>query len=67
MKRNYAADLRITAHVEAKDLLALMDFLDIGEANIVGHSYGAFTALLFALNHPGRVYRLNKPKNHKIR
>ncbi|CAN5367563.1 hypothetical protein BH23BAC2_BH23BAC2_19210 [soil metagenome] len=47
-----------SAAIEARDLLALMDFLDIPEANIVGHSYGAFTALLFALDHPERVKKL---------
>lgn len=47
-----------SAAVEASDLLAFMDLLNITEANILGHSYGAFTALLFALEHPGRIKNL---------
>lgn len=41
--------------VEAGDLLALLDGLGIASAHIIGHSYGAYTALVFALDHPGRV------------
>lgn len=44
--------------VEAADLLALMDELDIDRAYIVGHSYGAYTALWFALEHSKRVSKL---------
>ncbi len=47
-----------SATVEAKDLLGLMDELKIKKANVVGHSYGAYTALLFAIDHPERVKRL---------
>ncbi len=46
------------AIVEAKDLLSLMDKLNIKQAYILGHSYGAYTALLFALEHPERVKKL---------
>lgn len=46
------------ASVEAKDLLGLMDELKIKQAYIIGHSYGAYTALWFALDHPERVKKL---------
>ena len=47
-----------SAIVEANDLLGLMDALDIEKADILGHSYGAYTALWFALEHPERVRKL---------
>lgn len=47
-----------SAIVEAKDLLALMDKLNMKQAFILGHSYGAYTALWFALEHPERVKKL---------
>ncbi len=47
-----------SAIVEAKDLLELMDKLNIKQAFILGHSYGAYTALWFALEHPERVKKL---------
>ena len=51
-------DSNHSAIVEAKDLLGLMDELKIEKANILGHSYGGYTALLFALAHPDRVDKL---------
>jgi pimeloyl-ACP methyl ester carboxylesterase len=42
----------------AGDLLGLLDALEIGQADLVGHSYGADIALCFALHHPGRVKRV---------
>jgi NAD(P)-dependent dehydrogenase (short-subunit alcohol dehydrogenase family)/pimeloyl-ACP methyl ester carboxylesterase len=39
----------------AADLLALLDALGIEKAAVVGHSYGADTALYFAHHHPERV------------
>lgn len=42
----------------AADLAALIDRLGVGPAHIVGHSYGAFTALLCALDHPHLVRTL---------
>lgn len=39
----------------AEDVVALMDTLGIGEAILVGSSYGAFAALALAVRHPGRV------------
>jgi non-heme chloroperoxidase len=47
-----------SALIEAGDLLELMDSLRIAKAHIIGHSYGAYTALLFAIEHPGRIKRL---------
>lgn len=47
-----------SALVEAEDLLALLDALDIGRARIVASSYGAFTALALALREPSRVAAL---------
>ncbi|WP_344063685.1 alpha/beta fold hydrolase [Microbacterium pumilum] len=46
----------LTAH--ARDLVAVLDALDVGSAVVVGHSMGAFVALVFADLHPGRVERL---------
>ena len=43
-----------SASLEADDLAALIDELKLGKAHIVGHSYGAYTALMFALNYPDR-------------
>lgn len=42
----------------ADDLLALLDALGIGQADICGMSLGGATALNFVLNHPGRARRL---------
>ncbi|WP_373492846.1 alpha/beta fold hydrolase [Aquiflexum sp.] len=47
-----------SAIVEAEDLLNFMDALEIKEANILGHSYGAYTALVFAMEHPKRVKKM---------
>lgn len=40
------------------DLAALMDYLDIARASLVGLSLGGRIAIDFALTHPGRVERL---------
>lgn len=42
----------------AKDLLMLMDGLEIAQAHIIGHSYGGGVALEFAVDHPCRVSSL---------
>ncbi|APG59853.1 alpha/beta fold hydrolase [Christiangramia salexigens] len=41
-----------SVRVHADDLYALIKKLDLKKVNIVAHSYGAFTALLMALDHP---------------
>lgn len=46
------------AFSHADDLLALLDRLEIAQADICGLSLGGATALNFALNHPERVRRL---------
>jgi pimeloyl-ACP methyl ester carboxylesterase len=44
--------------VNAADLAALIDRLGVAPAHIVGHSYGAFTALICAREHPELVRTL---------
>src|SRR5262245_26306034 len=47
-----------SAVVEAEDLAALIRKLDLGKVHIVGHSYGAYTALFLAVKHPDLVRTL---------
>ena len=43
-------DYSVTPHAE--DLTQLLKTLDLGPVHLVGHSYGGFTSLLAALEHP---------------
>jgi non-heme chloroperoxidase len=47
-----------SAVVEAEDLAALIKKLDLGKVHLVGHSYGAYTALFLAVTHPELVRTL---------
>jgi pimeloyl-ACP methyl ester carboxylesterase len=38
-----------------RDVLALMDELEIGEFHVAGHDWGAYVGFLLALDHPERV------------
>ena len=42
----------------ASDIIALMDYLDIGKANVVGWSDGGNIGLYLAINQPGRLVKL---------
>lgn len=44
--------------IHAQDLAALIRTLDLGPVHLVGHSYGAFAALLTAKDHPELVKSL---------
>lgn len=44
--------------IHAKDLNALINTLDLTDVNLVGHSYGALTALAAALENPERINSL---------
>jgi pimeloyl-ACP methyl ester carboxylesterase len=47
-----------SAVVDADDLAALIEKLHLGKVNVVGHSYGALTALFLAVRHPELVHTL---------
>src|SRR5215472_6799354 len=47
-----------SAVVDADDLAALIEKLHLGKVDVVGHSYGALTALFLAVRHPELVRRL---------
>jgi pimeloyl-ACP methyl ester carboxylesterase len=51
-----AADYSVRIH--ADDLYSLIQKLGFKKVNLVGHSYGAYTALTMALNHPEVVESL---------
>lgn len=45
-------------YLHADDLAALLERLGIERAHIIGHSYGAYVALAFALRYPDKVWDL---------
>lgn len=47
-----------SAVTDAQDLAALITTLKLGPCHIVGHSYGALTALFLAVTHPGLIRTL---------
>jgi pimeloyl-ACP methyl ester carboxylesterase len=47
-----------SAIVDAEDLAALIKKLDLGKVHLIGHSYGAYTALFLAVKHPELVRSL---------
>lgn len=47
-----------SARVDAQDLKALIEELELAPVHVVGHSYGAFTALFLAINNPELVRSL---------
>jgi pimeloyl-ACP methyl ester carboxylesterase len=47
---NDSADYSVTPH--AKDLAQFIKMLDLDPVHLVGHSYGAYTSLLTAMEHP---------------
>jgi pimeloyl-ACP methyl ester carboxylesterase len=47
-----------SAIVDADDLAALITKLKLGRVDIVGHSYGALTALFLAVRHPELVHSM---------
>src|SRR5687768_16452440 len=57
---NGAADDSVgyTVVPHAKDLAAFINALETGPVHLVGHSYGAYTALLTAIEHPELVKSL---------
>lgn len=50
---NDASDFTVNTHAE--DLAAFIQSLDLGKVHLIGHSYGAFTSLLVARDHPELV------------
>jgi pimeloyl-ACP methyl ester carboxylesterase len=46
---------KYSAMVDAEDLAALIKKLELGKSHIVGHSYGTYTALWLAVQHPQLV------------
>ena len=57
-----------SVYAEAKDLSALIQKLKLQHVYLVGNSYGAYTALVLALEHPGMVRSLvlAEPPVHQL-
>src|SRR5438128_3863133 len=47
-----------SAVTDADDLAGLIEKLHLGRTNVIGHSYGAYTALFLAVRHPELVCSL---------
>lgn len=48
----------LTVMANSKDLAEILKMLNLGQVHLVGHSYGAFTALLTTIDHPELVRSL---------
>ena len=55
---NTALDPAYSPAVDADDLAALIDKLQLGRVHVIGESYGAYTALFLAAHHPETVRSL---------
>lgn len=57
-----------SALIEADDLAAFLKKLKLKKVHLVGQSYGAFTALIFAIKHPKmvRTLILGEPPAHQL-
>lgn len=64
--RSPAAQASYTPQLDVEDLATLQGHLRCGPAHLVGTSYGALIALIFALQHPEHVLSLalNEPPLH---
>ena len=60
---NPIASAHHSAKIEADDLARLLDALEIRDAHVIGHSYGAFTSLVLALQRRdlARTLTLSEP------
>src|SRR4051794_38987036 len=48
-------DRPLTPAALARDVVGLLDHLEVAAAHVFGHSMGGATAMELAVNHPGRV------------
>jgi len=66
--QNPLNDANHSALVEAKDLAAFLKKLNLKRVHLVGQSYGALTALVFAIKHPEtvRTLVLGEPPAHQL-
>ncbi len=61
-------DSSFSVAVHAKDLAAFIQALNVGRVHLVGHSFGAFTSLLVARDHPELLLSLTlgEPPVHPL-
>jgi len=57
-KQLIADSTQLTVASHSRDLAEFLKAMNLGKADLVGHSYGADIALLVAINHPELVNRL---------